>query len=133
MSVSDRTGTSKSFVLASRQGLDATYVCTNPDSGTTITISQRQTRPSKAGSVASVNVKAQVSYYDASTGNTFPASADLTIRFRNDDRATNHTERLQQAVVLAIRSLCPFDAATIVATATATNLANAELGALPPL
>lgn len=133
MSIPDRSGVARSFVLASRNGLDATYVCTNPAVGDQITISQRQTRPTKAGGLVSVNVKCVVSYTDTATGVTYPAECNVTFRFRNDDRAVLHSERIQQALVLAVRSITPFDAATIVGSASETNLKNAELGALPAL
>jgi len=133
MAIADRTGTSRSFVLASRNGLDATYVCTNPAVGDSIQIIQRQTRPSKAGQLVSVNVKCVVGFTDPTTGGSYPVDANLTVRFRNDDRVSLHTERIQQAIVLATRSLTPYDAATIVGTASETNLKNAELGALPTL
>jgi hypothetical protein len=133
MSIPDRTAVARTFVLASRNGLDATYVCTNPAVGDSIQIVQRQTRPTKAGSLNSVNVKCMVGYTDATTGISYPVDANLTVRFRNDDRVSLHTERIQQAIVLAVRSFTPFDAATIVGTASETNLKNAELGALPTL
>lgn len=133
MSIADRTGVARNFVLASRNGLDATYVCTNPAVGDTISVVQRQTRPTKAGQLCSVNVKCQVGYTDPTTGISYPVDANLTVRFRNDDRVSLHTERIQQAIVIATRSLTPYDAATIVGTTTETNLKNAELGALPVL
>lgn len=133
MSISDRSGTAKNFVLASRSGLDATYVCTNPTVGDAIQVIQRQTRPTKPGQLSSVNVKCIVSLTDPATGITWPVDANLTVRFRNDDRATSYNDRVQQAIVLAVRSICPFDAATIVGTQTESNLRAAVLGALPSL
>lgn len=131
MSVADRTGAARTFVLASRSGLDATYVCTNPQYGDTIQLIQRQTRPTKPGLQSSVNVKCAIGYTDPSTGLSYPVEANLTLRFRNDDRTSTHAERIQQALVLAVRSLTPFDAGSIVTTSVETNLKNAELGALP--
>lgn len=133
MAIADRTGVARSFVLASRSGLDATYVCTNPAVGDTITLTQRQTRPAKAGQLCSVNAKCTVGYTDPASGVTYPVDANVTLRFRNDDRVSLHSERLQQALVLAVRSIAPFDGATIVGTTVETNLKNAELGALPSL
>lgn len=133
MSIADRTGVARSFVLASRSGLDATYVCTNPAVGDTITVQQRQTRPSKPGQLCSVNAKCVVGYTDPSSGVTYPVDANVTLRFRNDDKVSLHTERIQQALVLAVRSFAPFDSATIVGTTVETNLKNAELGAMPSL
>lgn len=133
MSIADRTGVARSFVLAARSGLDATYVCTNPAVGDSISLIQRQTRPTKSGQMCSVNVKCVVGYTDAVSGISYPVETNVTLRFRNDDRVSLHTERIQQSLVLAVRSLTPFDAATIVGTASETNLKNAELGALPSL
>lgn len=133
MAIADRTGVARSFVLASRSGLDATYVCTNPAVGDTITLTQRQTRPAKAGQLCSVNAKCTIGYTDSASGVTYPVDANVTLRFRNDDRVSLHSERLQQALVLAVRSIAPFDGATIVGTTVETNLKNAELGALPSL
>lgn len=133
MAIADRTGVARSFVLASRSGLDATYVCTNPAVGDTITLTQRQTRPAKAGQLCSINAKCTIGYTDSASGVTYPVDANVTLRFRNDDRVSLHSERLQQALVLAVRSIAPFDGATIVGTTVETNLKNAELGALPSL
>jgi hypothetical protein len=133
MSIADRTGSARTFVLAGRSGLDATYVCTNPAVGDTIVIQQRQQRPTVPGKMNSVNIKATVGYIDPTTGISYPVDASLTLRFRNDDRVTNHTERIQQALVLAVRSIAPFDSATIVGGSVETNLKNLELAALPSL
>lgn len=133
MSIADRTGTARNFVLASRSGLDATYVCINPAVGDTIQVVQRQTRPTKPGQLCSVNVKCSVGFTDPTTGLSYPADANITLRFRNDDRVNLYNERIQQALVIAIRSITPFDGATIVGSATETNLKNAVLGALPSL
>lgn len=132
MSLSDRTGTARSFVLTSRSGLDATYVCTNPPSGYTgISLVQRQTRSAKPGAKVAVNVKCVVVYVDPVTGLTMEDDVSVTLRFRNDDRSTAYQERLQDAATMAVRSLMPFDAATIVGTSVMTNINNAILGALP--
>lgn len=134
MSLSDRTGTARTFVQTSRSGLDATSVCTNLPSGyTSISIQQRQTRPSKGGAMAAVNVKCSVQYVDPTTGILLPTEASITLRFRNDDRYTGYKERLQDAAVLAVRSILPFDGATVVGTSVETNVNNAILGALPSL
>lgn len=133
MSISDRTAVARTFVLSGRSGLDATYVCTNPGVGDSIVIAQRQMRPTVPGKMNSVNVKCTVGYTDPTSGVSYPVEANVTIRFRNDDRVSNHTERIQQALVLGIRSLAPFDALTIVGTSVESNLKNLELGALPAL
>lgn len=132
MSLSDRTGTSRTFVLTSRAGLDATYVCTNVPSGYTgVSLVFRQTRPSKAGGMVSVNAKCIVSYTDSTTGISYPAEASLTLRFKNDDRATSYQERIQDAATLVTRAILPFNTATIVGTSVETNINNAVIGALP--
>jgi len=131
MSIADRAGAARSFVLAGRSGLDSTFVCTNPGYGDTTSIQFRQSRPTVPGKLSSFNVKCAVGYTDPTTGQVLPVDCNITVRFRNDDRFLDHTNRVEQAVVLAVRSLFPFDAATIVGTAVETNLKNAELGALP--
>lgn len=132
MSLSDRTGTARSFVLTSRSGLDATFVCTNPPAGYTgVSLVQRQTRPTKPGAKVAVNVKCIITYVDPVTGSLFDDDVSVTLRFRNDDRSTAYQERLQDAATMAVRSLMPFDTATIVGTAVATNINNSILGALP--
>lgn len=132
MSLSDRTGTARTFVETSRSGLDRAFVCTNPPSGYTgVSLVYRQTRPSKSGGVAAVNVKCTVLYVDTTTGISYPTDASVTLRFRNDDRVVGYQERLQDAAVLAVRAILPFDAATVVGTTVATNVNNGILGALP--
>lgn len=133
MSIADRTGVARTFVLSGRSGLDATYVCTNPAVGDSIQVIQRQMRPTAAGKMISANVKCIVGYTDPTTGISYPVEANITIRFRNDDRVSLHTERIQQALVIGTRSLLPFDAATIVGTNVENNSKNLELGALPAL
>lgn len=38
MSIADRTAVSRSFVQASQSGFDRTFVCTNPETSTSLTI-----------------------------------------------------------------------------------------------
>lgn len=77
----------------------------------------------------SVLRQAVIVYTDAVTGAQSQFTANITLKWPNN--APNPSTQLQNAFVVCSRSIFPADAATIVGTATETNLKNLQIGALP--
>lgn len=129
MSIADSTGTARTFVAISRSGFDATYVCTNPPAGYDLRITDKQTRPTKAGATCSVLRQVVLSRRDATTGEVFPTVVNLTFRSRNDDSIANIG--LLFGLALVFRGFDPTDTTAMTGEASDTNMQNLTKGALP--
>lgn len=129
MSIVDSTGVARNFVLISRSGLDAAYACTNPPAGYDIRVVDKQTRPSKVGATNSVLRQVTSTRRDATTGEVYPTTVNLTFRSRNDDSAA--PVGLLSGLALTFRGFDATDATTMVGEASDTNIQNLNRGALP--
>lgn len=128
MSIAGRDGTSRSFAVSYRNGFEARYECTNPPTNTTGAIIHKQTRSSKTGANTSILVQAALVVKDPTTGESFPVTANFTMKWPNT--LGNPSSTLQEAAILVFRSVYPAEAATIVGTATETNLKNLQIGVM---
>lgn len=129
MPIADSSGTSRTFVAIARSGFDATYVCTNPPAGYDVRVTDKQTRPTKAGATNSVLRQVVATRRDATTGEVYPVTVNVTFRSRNDDSIA--PVALLNNLALAFRGFDPSDASTMLGEASDTNVQNLNRGALP--
>lgn len=130
MSIKDPDLVARSYSQISQSGLDRGFKCTNDPTNFTLSITQRQSRPTKMGGLVSILIQATATWTEPVTGEVMQATANITLKVKNSASATLAQGGAQHALLAAIRQVLPAEDATSNTAAIAT-VNSMLLGVLP--